>query len=108
MFNLIVLKCLFFKFCYCPNKMASPNGDSSVWTLNDPLSVANPEIYGLIRKEKDRQRKGLEMIASENFTSLAVIDCLGFFVLKFNLSFLLYLVSLLYFQPIIQFLRLLL
>jgi hypothetical protein len=52
--------------------MAAPNGDSSVWTLNDPLSIADPEVYQLIRKEKDRQRKGLEMIASENFTSLAV------------------------------------
>ena len=84
--------------------MASPNGDSSVWTLNDPLSVADPEIYGLIRKEKDRQRKGLELMASKNFCSLAYL----LFLLKFNLSFLLYLVSLLYFQPIIQFLRLLL
>ena len=57
--------------------MAAPNGDSSVWTLNDPLSIADPEIYELIRKEKDRQRKGLEMIASENFTSVAVLDCLS-------------------------------
>ena len=57
--------------------MANTNGTSSPWTLNDPLSVADPEIFQLIRKEKDRQRKGLEMIASENFTSVAVLDCLS-------------------------------
>jgi glycine hydroxymethyltransferase len=45
--------------------------------LNDPLSVADPEVYDLIKSEKNRQRKGLEMIASENFTSLAVLDCLS-------------------------------
>jgi len=58
--------------------MALTNGTTkSSWTLNDPLSVADPEVFGLIQKEKDRQRKGLEMIASENFTSLAVLDCLS-------------------------------
>ena len=57
--------------------MANTNGTSSPWTLNDPLSVADPEIFQLIRKEKDRQRKGLEMIESENFTSVAVLDCLS-------------------------------
>ena len=34
-------------------------------------------MYELILEEKDRQRKGLEMIASENFTTAAVMDCLG-------------------------------
>lgn len=31
----------------------------------------------MIKDEKDRQKKGLEMIASENFTSLAVMECMG-------------------------------
>lgn len=31
----------------------------------------------LIRKEKKRQTRGLEMIASENFTSLSVLQCLS-------------------------------
>lgn len=35
------------------------------------------QIDDLIKKEKSRQLRGLEMIASENFTSLAVIQCLG-------------------------------
>ena len=51
--------------------------DMSKWNLNDPLQSVDPEIYGLIKDEKDRQRKGLEMIASENFTTAAVLDCMG-------------------------------
>jgi len=47
------------------------------WNLNDPLKSVDPEVYALIVEEKKRQKKGLEMIASENFTSLAVLDCLG-------------------------------
>ena len=34
-------------------------------------------VFDLIQKELDRQRKGLELIASENFTSQAVIDATG-------------------------------
>ncbi|EFC43488.1 hydroxymethyltransferase [Naegleria gruberi] len=44
---------------------------------NTPLSQADPELFDLIEKEKERQWKGLELIASENFTSQAVMDCLG-------------------------------
>eukprot|EP01062_Namystynia_karyoxenos_P053842 TRINITY_DN43848_c0_g3_i1.p1 TRINITY_DN43848_c0_g3~~TRINITY_DN43848_c0_g3_i1.p1 ORF type:complete len:492 (+),score=223.43 TRINITY_DN43848_c0_g3_i1:89-1477(+) len=41
------------------------------------LREADPELYDLIEQEKRRQVCGLEMIASENFTSKAVIECLG-------------------------------
>ncbi len=34
-------------------------------------------MYELIHKEKQRQIAGLEMIASENFTSRAVLETLG-------------------------------
>ena len=34
-------------------------------------------VFDLIRKELDRQRHGIELIASENFTSLAVIQATG-------------------------------
>lgn len=47
------------------------------WTLNMPLLEADPEVHGLIVAEKARQRAGLEMIASENFTSLPVLECMG-------------------------------
>lgn len=34
-------------------------------------------IFSLINKELDRQRRGVELIASENFTSQAVLDAMG-------------------------------
>lgn len=34
-------------------------------------------VFDLINKELDRQRKGIELIASENFTSAAVIEAMG-------------------------------
>eukprot|EP01104_Vermistella_antarctica_P019427 TRINITY_DN759_c0_g1_i1.p1 TRINITY_DN759_c0_g1~~TRINITY_DN759_c0_g1_i1.p1 ORF type:complete len:483 (+),score=129.18 TRINITY_DN759_c0_g1_i1:81-1451(+) len=44
---------------------------------NKPLVETDPELAELIQEEKKRQIRGLELIASENFTSRAVIDCLG-------------------------------
>ncbi|MFN0034036.1 MAG: serine hydroxymethyltransferase [Saprospiraceae bacterium] len=34
-------------------------------------------VFSLIAKELDRQRRGVELIASENFTSQAVLDAMG-------------------------------
>lgn len=34
-------------------------------------------VFSLIQKELDRQRRGVELIASENFTSQAVLDAMG-------------------------------
>lgn len=42
-----------------------------------PLSEHDPELYELIEQEKSRQWRSLELIASENFTSKAVMECLG-------------------------------
>merc|ERR1712088_828698 len=54
------------------------NGTSEeVWTLNTPLAQSDPEVEGIIKDEKARQRAGLEMIASENFTSLPVLECMS-------------------------------
>ena len=47
------------------------------WNLQDDISKDDPEMEELIHAEKDRQRKGLELIASENFASKAVIQALG-------------------------------
>lgn len=41
------------------------------------LGEADPDVHALILKEKDRQFKGLELIASENFTSRAVMEAVG-------------------------------
>jgi glycine hydroxymethyltransferase len=39
--------------------------------------MRDTRIFNLIGKELDRQRKGIELIASENFTSAAVIEAMG-------------------------------
>jgi glycine hydroxymethyltransferase len=41
------------------------------------LQKSDPEIYALFEKELQRQCYGLEMIASENFASPAVIEAMG-------------------------------
>jgi len=42
-----------------------------------PLRDVDPAIAGLVDQELARQRDGLELIASENFASRAVIDAMG-------------------------------
>ena len=44
---------------------------------NRSLAQTDPELHGLILKETRRQTTGIELIASENFTSKAVLQCLG-------------------------------
>jgi glycine hydroxymethyltransferase len=41
------------------------------------LEEQDPEVAGLIKNEKQRQVRGLELIASENFTSTAVMTAVG-------------------------------
>ncbi|HUB92739.1 MAG TPA: serine hydroxymethyltransferase, partial [Candidatus Saccharimonadales bacterium] len=41
------------------------------------IKDSDPELYGYISKELERQRTGLEMIPSENFTSEAVLQASG-------------------------------
>jgi len=48
-----------------------------VLSLNQNVWDSDPELFELITKEKLRQLQGLEMIASENFTSLPVLQCLS-------------------------------
>ena len=45
--------------------------------IGSSLSVFDPEIAALIDAEDNRQRSGLELIASENFVSAAVREALG-------------------------------
>ena len=45
--------------------------------LNAPLATSDPEIASQIEKEVLRQHEGLEMIASENFVSRAVLEAVG-------------------------------
>src|SRR5450759_1023717 len=41
------------------------------------LDASDPEIASLLRREVDRQNRGLELIASENFVSPAVLEAMG-------------------------------
>src|SRR5438132_7425907 len=41
------------------------------------LATSDPEVADIIRREVDRQREGLELIASENFVSEAVLEAMG-------------------------------
>ncbi|MBU1912396.1 MAG: serine hydroxymethyltransferase [Candidatus Omnitrophica bacterium] len=41
------------------------------------LKKTDPEIYGIIHKELERQQNNIELIASENFTSAAVLEAAG-------------------------------
>lgn len=50
----------------CHNKM-----------MLEPLAVSDAEVFSIIKKEKHRQTYGLELIASENFASRAVLEALG-------------------------------
>ncbi|KAL0271731.1 UNVERIFIED_CONTAM: hypothetical protein PYX00_008729 [Menopon gallinae] len=45
--------------------------------LNNDLWDSDPELFEMIKNEKKRQVQGLEMIASENFTSVPVLQCLS-------------------------------
>lgn len=49
--------------------MFNPNANS--------LEKMDPEIFSIINKEKQRQELGLELIASENYTSMAVMQAQG-------------------------------
>ena len=42
-----------------------------------PLAQSDPDIYAAIQQEVHRQHEGLEMIASENFVSQAVLEAAG-------------------------------
>ncbi len=42
-----------------------------------PLAESDPELYQAIRGELERQRREIELIASENFVSLAVLEAQG-------------------------------
>jgi glycine hydroxymethyltransferase len=44
---------------------------------NRSLKEADPVMAGLVEEEKSRQMRCIELIASENFTSKAVLECLG-------------------------------
>ena len=58
--------------------MSEPTALSTTQSLFDaPVSVVDPEIDAAMRDELHRQQNTLEMIASENFTPVAVMEAQG-------------------------------
>jgi glycine hydroxymethyltransferase len=45
--------------------------------VSTPLAAADPAVFSAIRKETERQEHGLELIASENYVSEAVLEAQG-------------------------------
>ena len=43
----------------------------------DTIRMSDPELYGAMKNELERQRDHIELIASENFTSRAVMEVMG-------------------------------
>ncbi len=43
----------------------------------DALKLSDPEVFAAIAAEEERQRDDLELIASENYTSRAIMDAVG-------------------------------
>ena len=43
----------------------------------DTIRMSDPELYGAMKNELKRQRDHIELIASENFTSRAVMEAMG-------------------------------
>ena len=41
------------------------------------LKIADPDVAGAIEREQERQRHGIELIASENFVSDSVLNAVG-------------------------------
>lgn len=44
---------------------------------NESISEADPDLFEIMEREKNRQAKGIELIASENFVCKAVMEALG-------------------------------
>ena len=57
--------------------MSALNGDFGHFRQQENMSVIDPDMLALIHREKDRQKRCLELIASENFASRAVLQALG-------------------------------
>lgn len=66
----------------CRAAIETPQAEGSrvkpqMFQHDGPLSEVDPEIAEIIKQEKGRQVHGLELIASENFTSRAVMQAVG-------------------------------
>src|SRR5205823_9564688 len=61
----------------CALPISSAGSTSYGASSFEALRKVDPEIYDAIRAEEKRQRENIELIASENFTSRAVMEAQG-------------------------------
>jgi len=61
----------------CRLSGAAAGQHRQIWTGRETIDNDDPEMWELLRQEKERQRTGLELIASENFCSRAALQVLG-------------------------------
>ncbi|OLL23309.1 putative serine hydroxymethyltransferase, cytosolic [Neolecta irregularis DAH-3] len=57
--------------------MAGPLSAASLNMITAPLQELDTQVHEILVQEKKRQLESIVLIASENFTSRAVMDCLG-------------------------------
>jgi glycine hydroxymethyltransferase len=60
-----------------PHAIQTGAGSTSSFGSGGSLRGVDPEIFGTIAAEEKRQRENIELIASENFTSRAVMEAQG-------------------------------
>src|SRR5258705_11308877 len=56
---------------------AARREDRRMIDRRSPLAKADPTVFQLIRREVERQEHGLELIASENVVTVAVLEAMG-------------------------------
>ncbi|KAH9229330.1 hypothetical protein K456DRAFT_1752761 [Colletotrichum gloeosporioides 23] len=57
--------------------ISTSNSEGQQQLLSAHLQQADPAVFDIIEKEKNRQKHFINLIPSENFTSQAVLDALG-------------------------------
>ena len=82
MISLIISYLIGNVYPFAPSRLCSRSVDnlrlsSTIDRVSQSLESTDPDISRLIGMEEDRQRYGLELIASENFVSKAVKEALG-------------------------------
>ena len=66
-----------FLLCAFAFPIPSPPAEPKMFQADGTLEEVDPVIANIIKQEKNRQVSGLELIASENFTSRAVMTAVG-------------------------------
>ncbi|HMP74162.1 MAG TPA: ribose 5-phosphate isomerase B [Kiritimatiellia bacterium] len=58
-------------------RLGKINVKASEWSALDAIEDADPELFGAVRGEIERQKENIELIASENYTSRAIRQACG-------------------------------